>query len=125
MTDHFRIDTDDEQEKFDRSSAEAVAFAMPQSRDYGIWDGGATKTVTGWPAAEHLAEAGGERVLVGEDRIGFLVAGGESSTSAPRLLLKHDHLGPDAIAVSVVPNGTTPALLGRDVIRHLKIGHGL
>ena len=96
-------------------AAEFIAFSIRQLEGYGVWDGGATRSVGGSQSVQPVVDMNPDTLLDATD-VGFTFAGGESADANTVVTVPHPSFD-DGLVVNVVANDSTPILLGLDNIR--------
>ena len=100
------------------NDSDLAAFNVESLFGYGIWDGGASKSVGGYTSLQEVVDnCNKDDVIVSQPNVSFTFAGGEGADAGTKVTVKHDILT-DGVPVHCIPNENTPILLGLDLIRH-------
>ena len=104
-----------EQDQDEEGIEDFVAFSIKSLEGFAILDGGATKTVSGFMSVQPVADRY-EGTTIETTDVGFTFAGGETEAANTKICKPHAEF-PQRISVNVVSNGSTPFLIGLDVLR--------
>ena len=104
-----------EQDQDENNIEHFVAFSIKSLEGFAILDGGATKTVSGFMSVQPVAGQYEDTTIETTD-VGFTFAGGETAAARTNICIPHTEF-PQGISLNVVPNESTPFLIGLDVLR--------
>ena len=112
----YRAEVEEIEQDEDEGNIEAfVAFSIKCLEGFAILDGGATKTVSGFMSVQPVADQYEDTTIETTD-VGFTFAGGQTEAASAKICVPPAEF-PQRISENVVSNGSTPFLIGLDVLR--------
>ena len=109
-----QVVSETEQHQDEDDIEDFVAFSIKSLERFAIFDGGATKTASGFMSIQPAADQYDD-TTVGATDVGFTFAGVETEAASTNSCIPHAEI-PQGISVNVVSNESTPFLIGLDVL---------
>ena len=104
-----------EERQDENDTEDFVAFTNKRVEGFKMFDGGATKTASGFMSVHPVADQYEDTTIETTD-VGFTFAGGETEAASTNIWIR-DAEFPLEMSVNVVSNESTPFLIGLHVIR--------
>ena len=101
--------------QYEKDTEDFVAFSIKSVEGFKMFDGSATKTVSGFMSVHPVADQYEDTTIETTD-VGFTFAGGETEAASTHIWIR-DAEFPQGMSVNVVSNESTPFLIGLHVIR--------